>query len=423
MSANPSLGRKGKLSDAKAAKSISHYSGRFTKWDDQTTVTEEERLRRQQTAAENAEAYYDFATIAKIHGWSTHLHYTPFAPHESIDQAMAHYAHRLAHLMNLRPGMKVLDVGCGVGGPAREIAKFAGCEVVGISINQLQLDLATEMTAQVGLGGRVTYVLGNFLELPFPAESFDAAYAIEATCHAPSLALVYAQVARVLKKGAVFGLSEWVMTPTYDAGDARHVGVRNRIERGNGISNLCSEAECRRALGVAGFEVDFEEDYAHHWDFLSREDQPRRAPFSGVEVPTDGMYAAKAHVPSVAIDPRPPVFRPWYYPLKGWTSMTVTRQDWWVVFRLTPVARFLWFWFCVGMVRVGVMHKDLIGAMREMQYCVDSVVEGGEMDIFSPCWFYVGRKVKGVDEGAIEGKKKRLEGVEGLSEGKGAKEE
>ena len=92
---------------------------------------------------------------------------------------MHFYEHRFALLMGLRPGMKVLDLGCGVGAPAREIAKFIGCQIVGISINQRQLDLAVEMTAQDGLSHLCTFVKGDFLKLEesFALESFDAAYA------------------------------------------------------------------------------------------------------------------------------------------------------------------------------------------------------------------------------------------------------
>ena len=76
---------------------------------------------------------------------------------------MAFYEHRLAHLMGLKPGMKVLDVGCGVGGPAREIAKFIGCEIVGITINQKQVDVARHLTEEAGLSNKVTFTQGDFL--------------------------------------------------------------------------------------------------------------------------------------------------------------------------------------------------------------------------------------------------------------------
>lgn len=170
---------------------VSRYNSRFGPEDDQTTVTEEQRRVRQQTAADGADQYvpffftskqksiplpntllnerenpyryYDFATDAYLNGWTEHFHYCPFAPGEPILQAMAFYEHRLAHLMRLEPGMKVLDVGCGVGGPGREIAKFIGCEIVGISINQLQIDRAIEFTTKAGLQDKCTYVKGDFM--------------------------------------------------------------------------------------------------------------------------------------------------------------------------------------------------------------------------------------------------------------------
>ncbi|KAI9874911.1 MAG: hypothetical protein M1823_007584, partial [Watsoniomyces obsoletus] len=107
----------------------STYAARFGKNDDQGKVTDEERQARQETAAEGANQYYDFATYAYLSGWGTAFHYCPFAPHDTILSAIYHYEHRIALIMDLQPGMKVLDVGCGVGGPAREIAKLVGCEI------------------------------------------------------------------------------------------------------------------------------------------------------------------------------------------------------------------------------------------------------------------------------------------------------
>lgn len=76
---------------------------------------------------------------------------------------MAMYEHRFALLMGLKPGMKVLDVGCGVGGPAREIAKYIGCEIVGITINQRQVDRAKELTKECGLEHLCVFMRGDFL--------------------------------------------------------------------------------------------------------------------------------------------------------------------------------------------------------------------------------------------------------------------
>ena len=180
---------------------------------------------------------------------------------------MTFYAHKLAHQLNLKPGMKVLDIGCGIGGPAREIATFTGCEIVGLTINQGQVDRAILLTAMEGLSGKCTFVKGIFLDMPFMDGGFDAAYAIEATCYAPSLAQVYKEVARVVKPGGGFATMEWVLTPNFDPKNERHARVRNRIERGHGLVNLHTSEQARDALQEAGFEISHEEDFVRHFDY------------------------------------------------------------------------------------------------------------------------------------------------------------
>lgn len=72
--------------------------------------------------------------------------------------------------------MRVLDVGCGVGGPAREIARFAGVTIVGVNNNDFQIGRARKYTAKAGLSGQVEFVKGDFMTLSemFGPGSFDA---------------------------------------------------------------------------------------------------------------------------------------------------------------------------------------------------------------------------------------------------------
>jgi len=65
--------------------------------------------------------------------------------------------------MGLREGMKVLDVGCGVGGPAREMVKFAGVDVVGLNNNDYQIERATRYAAREGLSNKLSFVKGDFM--------------------------------------------------------------------------------------------------------------------------------------------------------------------------------------------------------------------------------------------------------------------
>jgi sterol 24-C-methyltransferase len=110
--------------------------------------------------------------------------------------------------MNLKPGMRVLDVGCGVGGPAREIARFADVNIVGLNNNEFQVGRARKYAAKAGLSDQVTFVKGDFMKLSeqFGENSFDAVYAIEATVHAPSFEGVYGEIMKVLKPGGIVSI-------------------------------------------------------------------------------------------------------------------------------------------------------------------------------------------------------------------------
>lgn len=76
---------------------------------------------------------------------------------------MARHEHYLAHQIGIKEGMNVLDVGCGVGGPAREIAKFTGANVVGLNNSDYQIDRATAYAVKEKLSNQLTFVKGDFM--------------------------------------------------------------------------------------------------------------------------------------------------------------------------------------------------------------------------------------------------------------------
>lgn len=78
--------------------------------------------------------------------------------------------------MNIRPGMRVLDVGCGVGGPAREIARFTDARITGVNNNDFQLAKARKYTQEEKLDHLVDFRKGDFMKLSeqFGEGSFDA---------------------------------------------------------------------------------------------------------------------------------------------------------------------------------------------------------------------------------------------------------
>ena len=78
--------------------------------------------------------------------------------------------------------------------------------------------------------------------------SFDGAYAIEATCHAPSRHGVYSEIYRVLKPGATFAMYEWCLTPQYDASNALHRRIKKQIEEGDGLPDMARTTEIDAAV-------------------------------------------------------------------------------------------------------------------------------------------------------------------------------
>lgn len=148
-------------------------------------------------------------TALYMFGWGSSFHFARYYQGEAFFQALARHEHYLASKLQLKPGMRVLDVGCGVGGPAREIARFSGVNITGITLNAYQVGLANKITQKTELANSVHFVQGDFMKLSemFGENSFDAVYAIEATVHAPTWEGIYGEIKKVLKPGCQVHLS------------------------------------------------------------------------------------------------------------------------------------------------------------------------------------------------------------------------
>ncbi|CAL9156299.1 unnamed protein product [Musa hybrid cultivar] len=208
------------------------------------------------------DTFYNLVTDIYEWGWGQSFHFSPSIPGRSHRDATRLHEERAADLIAARPGRRILDVGCGVGGPMRAIAAHSGAHVVGITINEYQVARARAHNRKAGLHDRCEVVCGNFLEMPFDDASFDGAYSIEATCHAPRLEDVYREVFRVLKPGALYVSYEWVTTALYRADNPAHVETIRGIERGDALPGLRAHHEIAEVARQVGFEVVEERDQA-----------------------------------------------------------------------------------------------------------------------------------------------------------------
>ncbi len=196
--------------------------------------------------------------------------------------------------------------------------------------------------------------------LPFPDNSFDAVYSIEATCHAPSLAEVYSEIYRVLKPGGVFGVYEWLMTDAYDNVNLEHRKLRLDIEQGDGIAQLFEISDGKKAMETAGFELQISRDLA--------EDVNSASP-------------------------------PWYWPLGSDLRYAQTISDALTVMRMNRWGR------VVAHTIFGVLETLRIAppgtkkTADSLGKAADALVKGGSQKLFTPMYLMVGRKPAEIAKG------------------------
>mmetsp|Transcript_34727 Transcript_34727/g.97923 ORF Transcript_34727/g.97923 Transcript_34727/m.97923 type:complete len:362 (+) Transcript_34727:133-1218(+) len=218
---------------------------------------------RKENHTDLANFYYDLVTDFYEYGWGTSFHFAPRHKFEGFDASIARHEHYLALKMKMEKGHKILDVGCGVGGPAREVARFSEAHVTGLNNNAYQIMRAKLHTAREDLVGRVDFVKGNFMEIPFPDNHFDGVYEIEATAHAPNKVDCFKELLRVVKPGGYFGSYEWCMTDKYDPNNAEHKKIKWMIEVGDGLPDIATTKEVEEALVEAGWELIEAEDLVY----------------------------------------------------------------------------------------------------------------------------------------------------------------
>ncbi|HXT07501.1 MAG TPA: class I SAM-dependent methyltransferase [Roseiarcus sp.] len=112
----------------------------------------------------------------------------------------------LAQRMGVTKGMRVLDVGCGLGGASRYFAGELGCDVTGIDLTEAYVRAAEALTLRVGLAARVNYQHGSAVGLPFAAATFDAVYMMHVGMNIEDKARAFAEFRRVLAPGGVLGI-------------------------------------------------------------------------------------------------------------------------------------------------------------------------------------------------------------------------
>ena len=145
-------------------------------------------------------------------------------------------------------GMSVLDVGSGVGGPARFLAATRGCQVTGVDLSEPFVDAARYLTERTGQSGQVSFETASALELPFDAGRFDVVLLQHVAMNISDRTRLYHEIRRVLKSGGMFAIFDVVLNdgePHYPVPWARTPAT----------SFLLTAAATRAAIEPAGFRT------------------------------------------------------------------------------------------------------------------------------------------------------------------------
>ena len=337
-----SKGLKASYGGSNLVSRVRHFDG----WIDRASSDDVDVNRYDHT--ETVREYYDLCSEFMVFGWSESLHFAPLTPGESLEDAQIRHQRLMIAKLELQKGMTVVDVGCGIGAPMRRVVREAGVGVVGVNINEIQLEKAKSLNAEAGLERMVDYIACSFMNMSGIEDgTFDRGYAIESTCHAPDKAGAFAEIYRVLKPGALFWGQEMCLTDKFDPDDNRHQAIKRNLMHGIALKEIATMGEVDRALEAAGFQV---------------------------EEGTD-----------LAVEDAGPAI-PWYRPMEkryGTLGTALSR---------TPLGRKAFIGASKLAETLGVFPKGSSGVVRFMDLTADAYVAGGRTGIFTPLYCFLARK-------------------------------
>lgn len=205
----------------------------------------------------------------------------------------------LAKFAGIEPGMKVLDVGSGLGGPARALASEFGCDVTGIDLTGEFVRSARVLTEACGLAGSVRFEEGNALSMPFADGTFDLAWSQHVVMNIEDRQQLYREVARVLRPGGRFAFFDIL------EGDGRPIDFPVPWANGPDISFLYTPERTKALLAEAGFiERAWDDPTEFYLGMIANQAAAQGGPLSLRIVMGDDMPAKMLRVREAVADGR-----------------------------------------------------------------------------------------------------------------------
>jgi ubiquinone/menaquinone biosynthesis C-methylase UbiE len=178
-----------------------------------------------------------------------HPTFEALAPYDQFHGRGMEATIELANLMPARATDLILDIGSGIGGPARYVASRFGCRVIGIDLTPEFCDVARHLTRLLGLEDRVSFRVANALATTVADASCDGAYSMNVSMNIADKGAFHREIARVLKPGG------WVLLSEIASGGSAQPDFPTPWARTADTSFLATADETRRSLVAAGFDI------------------------------------------------------------------------------------------------------------------------------------------------------------------------
>ncbi len=221
------------------------------------------------------ERYYDITLDLYEDLWGEHVHHgywdegqAPARDGADRQAATDRLVHELVTHAAVPAGAHVLDVGCGIGGPALHLAGPHGCTVEGVTLSARQAARANEKARAAGLAHRARFHQQDALSTGHPDDTFDVVWAMESLMHLDDRPAFFAEAHRLLRPGGTLAVATWaVRDGALDPGEQELV---RQILQHQVMPDFSSLEEHERLARTAGFTdvttADWSTAVANSWD-------------------------------------------------------------------------------------------------------------------------------------------------------------
>jgi tocopherol O-methyltransferase len=219
-----------------------------------------ERTRAQ--LSDGIASFYDASSGIWESTWGEHMHHGYYgrdggqakehvqAQVDMVDETLA-----WANVDPASPPKNVLDVGCGIGGSSRHIARKYGGSGVGITLSPVQAKRAQQLSDTQGFDGRLSFQVADALAMPFADNSFDLVWSMESGEHMPDKRQFVSELARVCKPGGRVIVVAWCHRDLREGEAAlapKEEKLLGRINRAYYLPRWCSAADYVKLMGESG---------------------------------------------------------------------------------------------------------------------------------------------------------------------------